>query len=348
MKVAMNLTAELKSLNSFGIDAKAIKVNIVQSADALYQQWTTARNDNLPVLLLGGGSNVLFTEDFEGVVIVNRIKGIEITESADAWHVHASAGENWHQLLETLLHKGIYGAENLALIPGCVGSAPIQNIGAYGLELKDICEYVDILCLNTGRITRILAEECGFGYRDSIFKHEYQNSHAIISVGLIFAKEWSPKLTYGDLAKLDPNTVTPSDVFDTVCATRRSKLPDPAVTGNAGSFFKNPVVSGELAETIKASYPNCPQYAQADGNVKLAAGWLIDQCGLKGYELGGAAVHTQQALVLINRENATGKDIVELAKHVSHTVAQHFDIFLEPEVRFIGRNGEVNAMDCIQ
>lgn len=348
MKVVMNLTAELKSLNSFGIDAKAIKVNIVQSADALYQQWTTAKNGNLPVLLLGGGSNVLFTEDFEGVVIVNRIKGIEITESADAWHVHASAGENWHQLLETLLHKEIYGAENLALIPGCVGSAPIQNIGAYGLELKDICEYVDILCLNTGRITRILAEECGFGYRDSIFKHEYQNSHAIISVGLIFAKEWSPKLTYGDLAKLDPNTVTPSDVFDTVCATRRSKLPDPAVTGNAGSFFKNPVVSGELAETIKASYPNCPQYAQADGNVKLAAGWLIDQCGLKGYELGGAAVHTQQALVLINRENATGKDIVELAKHVSHTVAQHFDIFLEPEVRFIGRNGEVNAMDCIQ
>ncbi|HHR5902697.1 TPA: UDP-N-acetylmuramate dehydrogenase [Providencia alcalifaciens] len=344
----MNLTAELKPFNSFGIDAKALNVNIVESADALYQQWIKAKNDNLPTLLLGGGSNVLFIDDFDGEVIVNRIKGVEITESISTWHVHAYAGENWHQLLETLLQKGIYGAENLALIPGCVGSAPIQNIGAYGLELKDICEYVDILCLDSGLTTRIPAAECCFGYRDSIFKHEYQHSHAIISVGLIFSKQWSPKLAYGDLAKLDASTVTPIEVFDTVCATRRSKLPDPAVTGNAGSFFKNPVVTSALAEKIKANYPNCPQYAQPDGSVKLAAGWLIDQCGLKGYQLGGAAVHTQQALVLINKHNARGKDIVELAKYVSNTVAQRFDIFLEPEVRFIGRQGELNAVDCIR
>ncbi|MTC57045.1 MULTISPECIES: UDP-N-acetylmuramate dehydrogenase [Providencia] len=344
----MNLTSELKTFNSFAIDAKALSVHIVQSVDDLYERWTQAKNDKLPVLLLGGGSNVLFVEDFDGMVIINRIKGIEISESQDAWHVHAQAGENWHQLIETLLNKGIYGAENLALIPGCVGSAPIQNIGAYGLELKDICEYVDILSLVTGKITRILANECRFGYRDSIFKHEYQHSHVIVSVGLIFSKEWAPKLAYGDLSKLDPAVATPRQVFESVCETRKSKLPDPNIVGNAGSFFKNPLVSATLAQKIKDNYPNCPQYIQPDGTVKLAAGWLIDQCGLKGHQLGGAAVHTQQALVLINKYGATGQDIVDLAKFISQTVAARFNIYLEPEVRFIGKQGEVNAMDYMK
>lgn len=344
----MNLTSELKSFNSFGIEAKALSVVFVNSQESLLQQWRAAHSKNLPILLLGGGSNVLFVEDFEGVVIINQLKGIQISEENDCWHIHVQAGENWHQLLETLLNKGIYGAENLALIPGCVGSAPIQNIGAYGLELKDICEYVDVLALETGKVTRLMANQCQFGYRDSIFKHEYQYGYVIISVGLRLTKKWSPKLTYGDLAQLNPNTVTPKQVFDSVCHTRRSKLPDPLVTGNAGSFFKNPVISPEKAHTIKMTYPHCPQYEQADGSIKLAAGWLIDQCALKGYQIGGAAVHTQQALVLINKQQATGQDIVELARHICHTVVERFGIMLEPEVRFIGKDGEINAMDYIR
>lgn len=343
----MNLTSELKTFNSFGIEAKALSVCIVDSENELYQHWTIAKQKLLPVLLLGGGSNVLFTEDFAGIVIINRVKGIKITEDEAYWHVQAQAGENWHQLLETLLSEGIYGAENLALIPGYVGSAPIQNIGAYGLELKDICEYVDVLCLETEKTLRLPANECQFGYRDSIFKHKYQDKYVITCVGLKFAKKWSPKLAYGDLAKLDIKTVTPQQVFDTVCSTRKSKLPDPLITGNAGSFFKNPVVAIDKAQVIKRKYPACPQYAQLDNRVKLAAGWLIDQCGLKGYKVGGAAVHTEQALVLINKNKATGQDIVNLARYVSQKVFEHFGILLEPEVRFIGKNGEINAMDCI-
>ncbi|EJD6673487.1 TPA: UDP-N-acetylmuramate dehydrogenase [Providencia rettgeri] len=344
----MNPTSELKPFNSFGIDAKALSVFIVENKQSLHQQWLKAKSDNLPVLLLGGGSNVLFVEDFDGIVIINQLKGIEIAECGDYWHVHVQAGENWHQLLETLLQKGVYGAENLALIPGCAGSAPIQNIGAYGVELKDICDYVDILSLETNQETRITASECQFGYRDSIFKHKYQYGYAIVSIGLKFAKMWEPKLTYGDLAQFNPETVTPKQVFDAVCQTRRNKLPDPKITGNAGSFFKNPVVSAEQAAKIKQQNPSCPQYIQDDGSVKLAAGWLIDQCGLKGHEIGGAAVHTQQALVLINKHQATGMDVVNLAKYVSQSVAKRFGIILEPEVRFIGRHGEVNAMDYIQ
>lgn len=344
----MNLTSELKPFNSFGIEAKALSIAFVDSQESLFQQWLYAKDKQLPVLLLGGGSNVLFVEDFAGLVIINQLKGLQVTEDDEYWHVHVQAGENWHQLIETLLDKGIYGAENLALIPGCVGSAPIQNIGAYGVELKDICEYVDVLSLENGLVTRLTANECQFGYRDSIFKHEYQYGYVIVSVGLKLSKTWSPQLTYGDLALLDPKVVTPKQVFDSVCQTRRSKLPDPAVTGNAGSFFKNPVISAEKAQKIKAIYPNCPQYEQADGNIKLAAGWLIDQCNLKGYEVGGAAVHTRQALVLINKQQATGQDIANLAKHVRHTVAERFGIDLEPEVRFIGKMGEVNAVDYIR
>ncbi|MCK9791922.1 UDP-N-acetylmuramate dehydrogenase [Providencia rettgeri] len=344
----MNLTSELKSFNSFGIQAKALSIVFVDNQESLLQQWSEAKNQQLPVLLLGGGSNVLFVEDFAGVVIINQLKGVQITEDISYWYVHAQAGENWHQLLETLLSEGVCGAENLALIPGCVGSAPIQNIGAYGLELKDICQYVDVLSLDTGKVTRLTAAECQFGYRDSIFKHEYQYGYVIISVGLKLAKEWTPKLIYGDLAQLDPNTVTPEQVFNSVCQTRRSKLPDPAITGNAGSFFKNPIISAEKAQAIKIAYPNCPQYNQEDGSVKLAAGWLIDQCGLKSHEIGGAAVHKQQALVLINKNRATGQDIVNLAKYVSQKVLERFGIHLEPEVRFIGKNGEINAMECIQ
>ena len=246
-------------------------------------------------------------------------------------------GENWHQLVEWSLSQGIDGLENLALIPGCAGSAPIQNIGAYGVEFKDVCDYVDVLNLNTGEQFRLQANECEFGYRESIFKHRYAQGYVITAVGLKLAKNWQPILKYGSLVNFDPQTVTAKQVFDEVCHIRRSKLPDPKEFGNAGSFFKNPVVSAEQFAKIQKQVENLPHFPQLDGSVKLAAGWLIDQCHLKGFQIGGAAVHQQQALVLINKGNATGQDVVKLAHHIRQTVADKFGVYLQPEVRFMAQ-----------
>lgn len=343
----MKESVSLQAFNTFGLRAKAHQIETANNKDELCTYWQNAHEKRLPTLILGGGSNVLFTEDFNGIVIRNCIAGIEITEDEQYWSVHVGAGESWHALIEYLLEKNIYGLENLALIPGNVGSAPIQNIGAYGKELKDVCAYVDIVELSTGNISRLTNEECEFGYRDSIFKHRYQQGFAIIAVGLLLSKKWEPILTYGDLSKLSLETVTPKDVFESVCLMRTSKLPDPKVTGNAGSFFKNPIVDIRIAQQLKTEYPFCPQYVQRDG-VKLAAGWLIDQCGLKGHQIGGAAVHTKQALVLINKEgSATGEDIVNLAAYIRQKVSERFGVKLEPEVRFIGKYGEINAVDAI-
>lgn len=344
----MNELVSLQSFNTFGLNVNAFRIETARSKDELCTYWKQALQQKLPVLILGGGSNVLFIdEDFKGLIIRNMISGIEITEDEQSWELHIGAGENWHKLIEKLLEKNIYGLENLALIPGNVGSAPIQNIGAYGKEFKDVCTYVDIIELDNGYVRRLSNKECMFGYRDSIFKHLYQQGIAIIAVGIQLSKEWKPLLTYGDLAKLSPESVTPKDIFDTVCHMRSSKLPNPEIVGNAGSFFKNPIVDKQLAQNIKDEFPLCPQYEQSDG-VKLAAGWLIDQCGLKGYQIGGAAVHTKQALVLINKEKqATGQDIVKLATYIRKKVLEQFGVKLEPEVRFIGEYGEINSVDAI-
>ena len=337
----------LKPWNTFGIDHNAKHIVCAENEQQLLSAWQHSTAEDLPVLILGEGSNVLFLEDYAGTVIVNRIKGIEVAESADAWHLHVGAGENWHQLVRYTLDNNMPGLENLALIPGCAGSSPIQNIGAYGVELQRVCEYVDCIELATGKPQRLSSSECRFGYRDSIFKHEYQDHFAIVAVGFRLVKAWQPVLTYGDLTRLDPQTVTPREVFDSVCHMRMTKLPDPKVNGNAGSFFKNPVVGSEYAKTLLASFPNAPHYPQRDGTVKLAAGWLIDQCQLKGYIHGGAAVHQQQALVLINQNNATSDDIVGLAHHIRTQVGEKFNVWLEPEVRFIRAKGEVNAVEVI-
>ncbi|WP_436859718.1 UDP-N-acetylmuramate dehydrogenase [Citrobacter tructae] len=337
----------LKPWNTFGIDQNANEIVCAENEQQLLNAWQSANERHQPILILGEGSNVLFLDDFHGTVIVNRIKGIEVTEQQDAWHLHVGAGENWHHLVQNTLQLGMPGLENLALIPGCVGSSPIQNIGAYGVELKQVCEYVDCVELATGKALRVSAAECRFGYRDSIFKHEYQDRFAIVAVGLRLNKQWQPVLTYGDLTRLDPETVTPRQVFDSVCHMRTTKLPDPKVNGNAGSFFKNPVVSAEAAQALLSQFPNAPHYPQADNTVKLAAGWLIDQCELKGVTIGGAAVHRQQALVLINASHATSKDVVKLAHHVRTKVGEKFNVWLEPEVRFIGSAGEVNAVEII-
>ncbi|WP_081708493.1 UDP-N-acetylmuramate dehydrogenase [Franconibacter pulveris] len=341
------MSISLKPFNTFGIESQALKLVEVQTAEALIQTWREAQTDHLPVLILGEGSNVLFTENFDGVVIVNRIRGVTVREESDKWLLHVGAGENWHQLVEYTLERNMPGLENLALIPGCAGSSPIQNIGAYGVELKQVCDYVECVELLTGTLHRLPVEACRFGYRDSIFKHEYQDRFAITAVGFRLAKIWQPVLTYGDLTRFDPTTVTPRQVFDAVCHMRRTKLPDPRVNGNAGSFFKNPEVSKAQAATLLQAYPDAPHYPQKNGSVKLAAGWLIDKCQLKGHRIGGAAVHRQQALVLINEENATAEDIVRLARFIRQTVGSKFDIWLEPEVRFIGRMGEVSAVETI-
>ena len=337
----------LKPWNTFGIDHNAQHIVCAEDEQQLLNAWQHATAEGQPVLILGEGSNVLFLEDYRGTVIINRIKGIEIHDEPDAWYLHVGAGENWHRLVKYTLQEGMPGLENLALIPGCVGSSPIQNIGAYGVELQRVCAYVDCVELATGKQVRLTAKECRFGYRDSIFKHEYQDRFAIVAVGLRLPKEWQPVLTYGDLTRLDPTTVTPQQVFDAVCHMRTTKLPDPKVNGNTGSFFKNPVVSAETANALLAQFPTAPHYPQVDGSVKLAAGWLIDQCQLKGTQIGGAAVHRQQALVLINEHDAKSEDVVQLAHHVRQKVGEKFNVWLEPEVRFIGASGEVSAVETI-
>ncbi|OAT27804.1 UDP-N-acetylmuramate dehydrogenase [Proteus myxofaciens] len=344
----MNELVSLQSFNTFGLNVNAFKIETAHSKGELCTYWKDAIQQKLPVLILGGGSNVLFTDEaFKGIVIRNMISGIKITENEQYWDLHIGAGENWHKLIETLLEKKIYGLENLALIPGNVGSAPIQNIGAYGKEFKDVCTYVDVIELDNGHVHRLSNEECMFGYRDSIFKHQYQQGFAIIAVGIQLSKEWKPILTYGELAKLSSDSITPKDIFDKVCHMRSNKLPNPEIVGNAGSFFKNPIIDKQLAQSIKDEFPLCPQYVQSEG-VKLAAGWLIDQCGLKGHQIGGAAVHTKQALVLINKENqATGEDIVKLATYIRKKVLERFGVNLEPEVRFISQYGEIDSVDAI-
>mgnify|MGYP000700251548 FL=1 len=333
----------LTPFHTFHLPAQASQIIPFTSTEQLLAEWQRATLANQPILILGQGSNMLFLDDFEGVVLVNQLKGIEHHEDADFHYLHVQGGQNWHELVKTALSLGIYGLENLALIPGVAGSAPIQNIGAYGVEFANVCDFVDVVHLSTGKYSRLSKEVCRFGYRDSIFKHEYKDEYAIIAVGLKLPKAWKPVLNYGSLAQFDPEMVTAQQVFEEVCAVRSSKLPNPDEFGNAGSFFKNPVIDAATFQQIQTAYPNIPNYPQANDTVKLAAGWLIDQCGLKGFQVGGAAVHTQQALVLINKDNATGMDVVNLAKAVRQQVRDKFGVELHPEVRFMGKNGEIDS-----
>lgn len=337
----------LKPFHTFGIEANAKIIVKVTALDQLKSEWDRCQAENQPTLFLGQGSNVLFLKDFLGTVFINQLKGISHQEDENFHYLHVNGGENWHNLVEWSLSKGIYGLENLALIPGCAGSAPIQNIGAYGVEFKDVCDYVEIFDLHKGEIFRLTNAECEFGYRESIFKHQYAQGYVIVAVGLKLAKQWKPVLKYGSLVNFDESAVSPTQVFEEICAIRRSKLPDPSEWGNAGSFFKNPVVTKEQFQWLKEEYSNIPHFPLEEDFVKLAAGWLIDQCGLKGYQIGDAAVHQQQALVIINKGNATASDVVELAHHIRQAVAAKFDVYLVPEVRFIGETSEVNAENTI-
>ena len=338
----------LKSFNTFGLDAQA-KMGFVLNNEAELDtlRGSTWWSDSQPRLLIGEGSNILFTADFDGLVIVNRLKGITVQETADAWLLHVAAGENWPALIQWTLQHQMPGMENLALIPGTVGAAPVQNIGAYGVEFCQFCEYVDTWHFADGHRQRYSAAACQFGYRDSLFKHELHDQVIITAVGLRIPKQWQPVVEYGPLKALGANA-TAEQIFMTVCELRQSKLPDPTILGNAGSFFKNPVVSATQAAALKQQHPAIPCFAAGEGQNKLAAGWLIDKAGLKGFSLGNAGVHRDQALVLVNLGNASAAEILQLAKHVASTVKQQFSVQLEPEVRFIGKSGEINSLQAIQ
>lgn len=337
----------LAPFTTFGVEVYANHITTVTNEAQLRQVWSDAITQQQPVFILGEGSNILFLENFLGIVLLNRIKGIVVTEEDTAWRLHVGAGENWHQLVCYTLEQGMPGLENLALIPGCAGAAPIQNIGAYGFEFQQVCDYVDVLDLHNGSTFRLTTRDCQFAYRESVFKSRYRENYAIVAIGLRLPKAWQPTLHYGELAQLSPQDVTPTQIFAAVCQMRTNKLPDPAKKGNAGSFFKNPVVNTELAQKIKLRYPDVPCYPQWDGAVKLAAGWLIDRCELKGFQIGGAAVDRCQALVLINQHQASSSDIIHLARYVRTKVAQTFGVWLEPEVRFVAAAGEINVLEVL-
>lgn len=342
----VNQNVSLKPFHTFGIDVPCDFLVEAATINDLIEAYRRTEWLLLPKLVLGKGSNVLFTEPFHGVVVINGLLGKSVIESVEHVHLHVSAGEDWPELVEWTLGQNIHGLENLALIPGCVGSAPIQNIGAYGVELKDICEYVEYINLETFTITRLTADQCLFGYRDSIFKHQLLGKVVIVAIGLKLPKKWQPNLSYGPLKEEKDLLTSPKSVFEHICAIRRSKLPDPLVTGNAGSFFKNPVLSLECFNRLKAIYPELSGFSMQDGGVKIAAGWLIDRCGLKGHQIGGALVHPQQALVLVNSGGATPNDVLDLAWFIKQSVKDKYGVELEHEVRFFDSESETN-LDAI-
>ena len=326
----------LRELNTFGIAASAKAYARISSVADLQAVRADPALSAMPRLVLGGGSNLLLARDFDGLVLHMTGTGIAIDgEDAQFRHVTAQAGENWHGFVQWTLAQGCPGLENLSLIPGTVGASPIQNIGAYGSELAEFVDAVTVFDFESGDTFTLDAGACRFAYRDSVFKHAWKDRAVICSVRFRLPKQWQPNLRYAELAAeisaQDIKEPTPQQVSDAVIAIRRRKLPDPAQIGNAGSFFKNPVVSAEKRNELMMQHPALVSYPQADGSYKLAAGWLIDQCGWKGKSLGAAGVHDRQALVLVNRGRATGAEVLALARKIVGDVQQRFGVMLEPE-----------------
>ncbi len=343
-RVNKHLTVEtdvnLKAFNTFGLPAVAhTLVRIRETAD-VRRVVDHPQLGRAPKFVLGGGSNIVLTQDIDAVVLKVEIPGLRLLEEReDAWIIEAGAGVAWHELVQWSVDQGFPGLENLALIPGTVGAAPVQNIGAYGLELKDRLEAVEVVDLVTGRMAILPASVCQFGYRDSVFKHTgfggLAGKSVITHVRLRLPKPWQPVLGYLELERkmteTGNNAPTARQIFDWVCEIRRAKLPDPARIGNAGSFFKNPVVTDDQCRDIIGRDPGIVHYPMPDGTIKLAAGWMIDACGWKGKAVGGAAVYEKQALVLVNRGDARGAEVVTLARAIQESVYGRFGIRLEPE-----------------
>ena len=343
----------LQSCNSFGIMAKALSLVRVQSQADVEAVLQDPALQASPKFVLGGGSNIVLTGDVRPLVLKVEIKGKRLVgETAKAWIIEAGAGENWHDLVTWTLENGFPGLENMALIPGTVGASPVQNIGAYGVELQDRFESLDAIDLATGQTFTLDAAQCAFGYRDSVFKHASAPGEAagakavglkdravITRVRFALPKAWKPVLGYADIEKKmqqsGQNQPDAQQIYQWICEIRRAKLPDPQVIGNAGSFFKNPTVSAEQCADIIQREPRIVHYHLDDGSVKLAAGWLIEACGWKGKSIGHAGVYDKQALVLVNRGGAdnpvTGGEVMTLARAIQTSVYERFGLRLEPE-----------------
>ncbi|MBL7228890.1 MAG: UDP-N-acetylmuramate dehydrogenase [Pseudomonas sp.] len=335
MSLDVQPQVSLKAFNSFGIDVRAQWFAEAHSDADVREGLAYAAAQQLPLLVIGGGSNLLLTQDIPALVLRMATQGIRVLhDDGQQVLVEAEAGEAWHPFVLWTLAQGFSGLENLSLIPGTVGAAPMQNIGAYGVEIKDVFAGLTALDRQTGELRDFSLEECNFAYRDSLFKHEV-GRWLILRVRFTLNRVAHLKLGYGPvqqrLAEQGIAQATPSDVSRAICSIRSEKLPDPAVLGNAGSFFKNPLVSQELAAQLQLQYPDLVAYPQADGQVKLAAGWLIEKAGWKGFREGDAGVHRLQALVLVNYGAATGLDISSLALRIQRDIAERFKVDLEME-----------------
>jgi len=332
----------LAAYNTFGFDVKARHFTEVSDLKELDELIETDLWQNNRHLIIGGGSNLLLRANFDGLVVVNRIKGITvINEQPDALMVKVGGGENWHNFVMHCVDNNWGGVENLSLIPGTVGAAPMQNIGAYGVEIKEVFHSLEAFNLQTGSLEIFSAVDCHFGYRESVFKNRLKDKYLIVSVTFKLSKPGRHKLMleYGAIKEvLQENKITSpgiKEVSDAVIQIRQSKLPDPAEIGNSGSFFKNPILSRTHYDQLKDTYPDLPGYKVSDEDVKVAAGWLIEQAGWKGHEENGVGVHEKQALVLVNKGTGSGAAIAELAKKIQDSVSDKFGIKLSPEVNFI-------------
>ncbi|MFZ6724489.1 UDP-N-acetylmuramate dehydrogenase [Undibacterium sp. MH2W] len=329
----------LQKLNTFGIDARAtLFLPIVDVA-----QLRAVRDDvslsTTPRLIVGGGSNLVLSDHIDALVLHMCLRGKALTaEDEDFYYVTAAAGENWHAFVTWTLGQGWAGLENLSLIPGTVGAAPIQNIGAYGVEIQDVFHRLEAFDFETGDVVVMDKADCAFAYRDSIFKQQYRDRRVILNVTFALPKRWMPKLAYADVEKwllqAGVQAPTATDVSEAIIAIRQAKLPDPQVIGNAGSFFKNPVVTAAARNDLQQRFPALVSYLQPTGDYKLAAGWLIEQAGWKGRQLGTVGVYEKQALVLVNRGNATGADVRALAERIRSDVKKQFAVELEVEPNF--------------
>ncbi len=327
----------LRNYNTFRIDINAKSFARFNSLEALEEVLSTQHNQK--ILILGGGSNILFTKDYEGLVIKNEMKGItEMHEDEEYVFIKVGAGENWHQFVRYTIDKGWGGLENLSFIPGTVGAAPIQNIGAYGVEFESVLWSIEAYHFKDKRVVNFTKSDCEFGYRNSVFKNKFNQQFAILNVTVQLKKSPRYNISYGaiekELEKMNIKNLSVKAISDAVINIRSSKLPDPAVLGNAGSFFKNPVVEKETYERLKNLYPQIVAYPSID-EVKLAAGWLIDQCGWKGKRVGDIGCYEKQALVLVNYGNASGKDVFHFSEKIMDSVWKKFNVKLEREVNVL-------------
>lgn len=337
MNILQNIS--LKGYNTFGIDKKAKYFSVASSIEELRELLTWAKSEAIEVLILGGGSNILLTQDINSLVIKNEIVGIKvIAETDETVLLEVGAGVIWHDLVSYSIAHNWGGIENLSLIPGTVGASPMQNIGAYGVEIKEVFESLTALDRADLSISNFDADDCQFGYRESVFKHELKNKFVICAVTFRLQKNPEFKVSYGaiqeTLAERGVDKLSIKAISDAVISIRQSKLPDPKVIGNAGSFFKNPTLEKSKFEKLKQDYPSIPGYENESG-VKVPAAWLIEQTGWKGKRVGDVGVHVNQPLVLVNYGNGEGEEIVKLSKSIQESVAEKFGIELSPEVNFL-------------